>query len=246
MEVHAHTHTARKKWTHYFWEFLMLFLAVFCGFLAEYMLEHKIEKEKGKQYAISFREDLCKDTAILSNNIFYLKKIIQAGDSLSNMILHERFHTKEDIKKMYEYNIPAMAGFSVILTDRTTTQLKNAGGMRLITKKKVVEGIVSYWSGLEALIKIEDGLQTMKMQAREKSYAIFHSKYYADSSVNGKREVADNAVLMTKEPNQLIEFANRLSHVKNLLKGTYMKSLKQQAVLADSMIQVISKEYHLK
>ena len=29
MEVHAHTHTARKKWTHYFWEFLMLFLAVF-------------------------------------------------------------------------------------------------------------------------------------------------------------------------------------------------------------------------
>jgi hypothetical protein len=28
MEVHAHTHTERKKWTHYFWEFLMLFLAV--------------------------------------------------------------------------------------------------------------------------------------------------------------------------------------------------------------------------
>ena len=22
MEVHAHTHTARKKWFHYFWEFL--------------------------------------------------------------------------------------------------------------------------------------------------------------------------------------------------------------------------------
>jgi hypothetical protein len=35
MEVHHHAHTARKKWTHYFWEFLMLFVAVFCGFLAE-------------------------------------------------------------------------------------------------------------------------------------------------------------------------------------------------------------------
>ncbi len=23
MEVHAHTHTARKKWTHYLWEFLI-------------------------------------------------------------------------------------------------------------------------------------------------------------------------------------------------------------------------------
>ncbi len=53
MEVHAHTHTARKKWTHYFWEFLMLFLAVFCGFLAEYQLEHKIEKDREKQYIYS-------------------------------------------------------------------------------------------------------------------------------------------------------------------------------------------------
>ena len=31
MEVHAHAHTARKKWTHYFWEFLKLFLAIFTG-----------------------------------------------------------------------------------------------------------------------------------------------------------------------------------------------------------------------
>ena len=29
MEVHARTHTERKKITHYIWEFLMLFLAVF-------------------------------------------------------------------------------------------------------------------------------------------------------------------------------------------------------------------------
>ncbi|MBK6382415.1 MAG: hypothetical protein IPF69_02905 [Chitinophagaceae bacterium] len=50
MEVHNHAHTSRKKWTHYFWEFLMLFLAVFCGFLAEYQLEHKIEKDREKVF----------------------------------------------------------------------------------------------------------------------------------------------------------------------------------------------------
>jgi hypothetical protein len=44
MEVHTHTHTARKKWTHYFWEFLMLFLAVFCGFGVENFCEHQIKK----------------------------------------------------------------------------------------------------------------------------------------------------------------------------------------------------------
>lgn len=28
MEVHAHSHTPRRKWTHYLWEFIMLFLAI--------------------------------------------------------------------------------------------------------------------------------------------------------------------------------------------------------------------------
>ena len=69
MEVHAHAHTARKKWTHYFWEFLMLFLAVFCGFLAEYQLEHKIEKTREKQLCPSLVEDLKNDTLSLANAI---------------------------------------------------------------------------------------------------------------------------------------------------------------------------------
>src|SRR6186713_416946 len=67
MEVHAHTHTARKKWTHYFWEFLMLFLAVFCGFLAEYQLEHKIEKDREKQFIKMLFQDVKFDIASLSD-----------------------------------------------------------------------------------------------------------------------------------------------------------------------------------
>ena len=62
MEVHAHTHTPRKKWTHYFWEFLMLFLAVFCGFLAEYQLEHKIEKDRERKFMRLLVQDLQSDS----------------------------------------------------------------------------------------------------------------------------------------------------------------------------------------
>ena len=40
MEVHHHGHVhEKKKWKEYLFQFLMLFLAVFCGFLAEYQLE---------------------------------------------------------------------------------------------------------------------------------------------------------------------------------------------------------------
>ena len=69
MEVHAHTHTARKKWTHYFWEFLMLFLAVFCGFLAEYQLEHTIEKQREKQYARELYDELFADSIAVADKI---------------------------------------------------------------------------------------------------------------------------------------------------------------------------------
>jgi len=65
MEVHAHTHTARKKWTHYLWEFLMLFLAVFCGFLAENIREHKVEQQRAKEFARSLVQDLQNDTTAI-------------------------------------------------------------------------------------------------------------------------------------------------------------------------------------
>ena len=48
MEVHQHTHTPRKKWTHYFWEFFMLFLAVTLGFFVENQREHYIEGQREK------------------------------------------------------------------------------------------------------------------------------------------------------------------------------------------------------
>jgi hypothetical protein len=69
MEVHAHTHTPKKKWTHYFWEFLMLFLAVFCGFLAEYQLEHTIEHQREKEYAQALYDELLADSVSFTNKM---------------------------------------------------------------------------------------------------------------------------------------------------------------------------------
>src|SRR5712675_193518 len=62
MEVHQHTHTERKKWTHYLWEFLMLFLAVFCGFLAENQREHMVEDRRVKESMKGVVENLKYDT----------------------------------------------------------------------------------------------------------------------------------------------------------------------------------------
>src|SRR4029078_6885202 len=93
MEVHHHAHTARKKWTHYFWEFLMLFLAVFCGFLAEYALEHKIEKDREKQFIRSLVNDVKADITQLNSIIEKRDEKMQRLDSLTLLINLPNFAT---------------------------------------------------------------------------------------------------------------------------------------------------------
>ena len=86
MEVHAHTHTPRKKWTHYFWEFLMLFLAVFCGFLAENKREHYVEHQREKQYIRSIAEDLHSDIYMLDSIVRTRKNMDMLMDSLLHIM----------------------------------------------------------------------------------------------------------------------------------------------------------------
>ena len=64
MEVHTHTHTARKKWMHYFWEFLMLFLAVSLGFYAENLREGILHKKEVKTQMNSLVSDLQSDIVL--------------------------------------------------------------------------------------------------------------------------------------------------------------------------------------
>src|SRR5215831_17502525 len=73
MEVHHHTHTERKKFTHYIWEFLMLFLAVFCGFLAENLREGLINKEKAHHYMENMVADLKADVTAFDTSTYYMQ-----------------------------------------------------------------------------------------------------------------------------------------------------------------------------
>jgi len=66
MEVHAHSHTQRKRWTHYFWEFMMLFLAVFAGFLAENQREHYVEHQREKELAHALYTEFFDDSVAIA------------------------------------------------------------------------------------------------------------------------------------------------------------------------------------
>ncbi len=142
MEVHAHTHTPRKKWTHYLWEFLMLFLAVFCCFLAEYQLEHKIEKDRSKQYIRSFYDDLHINFRTLSRILTSNERKTAAFSDifLCYDTLSENLTNTACLANMVKHS---MWFLTIAFADGTLGQLKNAGGLRLLNKEDR-DSIISY------------------------------------------------------------------------------------------------------
>src|SRR4030095_3405141 len=76
MESHAHhIHKAPGQgWKHYFFEFLMLFLAVFAGFLAENQREHIVEHQREKKFAKRLLSDLQQDSLFFEIRIKALEK----------------------------------------------------------------------------------------------------------------------------------------------------------------------------
>ena len=85
MEVHHHSHHP-KKWKEYITEFVMLFLAVSLGFMAENIREHQIEKHREIAYLQNVHEDLKLDL-INNDNVINSNTIrLQAMDNLFTII----------------------------------------------------------------------------------------------------------------------------------------------------------------
>src|SRR5256885_10702738 len=84
MEVHHHPdiHHKSKKWKEYFLEFLMIFLAVTLGFIAENLREHTTERSKEKQYIAGFIRNVKDDTARLTYVIEFDRRLVKGIDSM--------------------------------------------------------------------------------------------------------------------------------------------------------------------
>ncbi len=244
MEVHHHSHTTRKKWTHYFWEFLMLFLAVFCGFLAEYKLEQTIERHREKDYIISMIEDLKTDTLNLNTHSIYRKDRRRRMDSLSLLLNQSDYLNSTGL--IYYYARWVTRDTYFYSSDRTIQQLKNAGGMRLITKTPAAESIMAY----DAQLKLVQTNYSLEEEAVTRFLnlmtGIFNGyildEMYGDSIIN---KPIGNPSLLTNERRYIDQLTSHLHFVKssNNRNTFFENKLKIQAA---NTIHILKKEYHLE
>jgi len=235
MELHPHSHShGKKNWKQHFWEFFMLFLAVTLGFFVENQREHYIEHQREKLYMKAMVDDLKKDTVMLTNIMSRTQTVIDNIDTALT-ILEKQKRSNDDITILYRVNLKLLSNISPSFTDRTTVQLKNAGAMRLIRNETSVNGIIDYWSQGELVKAISENFEEYRMNAREASYSIFDQRFFNKPSVVPQ--------LMIKHEAQLTEFANRLSHIRNLADNRYMTAIITQMDNAKKLIETINHNY---
>jgi hypothetical protein len=256
MEVHHHPHVnsdshGNKKFKEYFLEFLMIFLAVTLGFFAENIREHINENEQAKQYIQSLVEDLESDTARMDDIIQFdeakitgLNSMYQCYDTVTSNL--NETSCMGPLIKYTKVNRPFLSN------DRTTRELANAGGYRLL-KKEDADSILAY----ERMYRNDYDFQTTVYQEAQDNVRNTLSELASFkvisplenvSSLNGTdigRSALNGPVLFSGDRKLLNKWFNQLQ--------LYLRVTKAQSTLlnillakATSLITFYQNKHHLQ
>lgn len=249
MEVHHHphqNHPHKKKWKEYFFEFFMLFLAVFCGFLAENFREHQIEHRREKIFMEAMVEDLKTDVASIIDMNNKSAEVISMADSLIHLI------RKPDCDQ-YGNTIYYLARkITTInrrfeLNDRTYEQMKSSGSLRLISDKMVSDSIMSYYAA-QSVLKMQEEIQS----TRSNSYFDYVGKVFDAAVFQEMLQVYPydykapngNPALLTHDPAIINEYIGRLHYLGAISAGNSGQA-RIRIDQTNRLIELIQSKYHL-
>jgi hypothetical protein len=248
MEVHQHTHTPRKKWTHYLWEFLMLFLAVTLGFFVENQREHLVEHQREKQFVQSLFNDIKADTANLDRIINARTRKEHSIDSLSYLMNSDS--SKYFTKRIYFYaiDIARTLPYRFVPNDGTMQQLKNSGAFRLIRKRTVVDSISKYDVNVRNLVGqgiVEEGLIGHYRDAAAKMFDALVFDPMLDENVMVIGPPEGNPHMQPYSNRELYEWNYRVFGIKAINKAN-RRDLRSLLIQAANLLAILKTEYHLE
>ena len=121
--------------------------------------------------------------------------------------------------------------------DNTITQLKNSGSLRLIRKQAASDSIGEYYR-LAALCEKQGNIA--------ESYS--HESNLSVSGLIDGYSIAHpgkSSVLRSKDPDKIIDYSNRLGTDMGASRN-YLNKLMNQKILAEHLIVLLQKVYHLE
>ncbi len=256
MEVHHHpiaigSHTSGKKWTHYFWEFFMLFLAVSLGFYAENLREGFIHKEQVKTNMRSLLSDLRSDIQLFDSVIDRNQYAITMADSLIEMLHHDLSNTPEIY--FTARSVTSNVGY-YYSNSKSFEQMKSSGLLRFISSKALLDSIGNYYVSFVWLANQTD-LVRFKLDAVHKGNNVLFDSYVFQQmmKVNYGLLTGKHLVIKRPEGHPLLLSTDKMSinsvslnyHYYTVTVKFYNNTAIVQRKRAEQLIELIKKEYHL-
>jgi len=241
MEVHHHAHTPRKKWTHYFWEFLMLFLAVFAGFLAENQREHIVEHQREKKFANRLLSDLRQDSMFFETRIQLLEKRQQAHEQFLKIMTNPAGATDSAVNRGF-VRILLLTKTSNDFTTATYNQMKTSGSLRYIDNDSLTTSLQQYYDVLLAKT-------TRDSDGADKFFTDYIISYMTKHFRFQDFKSSDGSLRHTKLLNRSDESDQELINIMSVWSANCDTQLDLQRPAQKQMfelIKLIKKEYHLK
>ncbi len=227
-------HSPRKKVKTYLFEFLMLFLAVFCGFIADNLREKLSEHQREKIFINSIVEDIKSDTLESDKIIDRLKSMKVGLDSvLSELSSSKVVVNSNNLYRLWSQNM----GLEVFVSnDRTIQQLKSNGELRLIRNIAVSDRIMKY----------DQTLKRYYTQSNLMYGAMSNMTYYSHIFDFIRLNKNHNLPIpLTEEGKKSINLAYGNLDLWNRGLGGLISWLENVNEEGKSMIIFIKKEYHL-
>lgn len=248
MEVHHHSHTPRKKWSHFFWEFFMLFMAVFCGFLAENLREHIIENKREIKYIRSIVKDLATDTAWMNSYQQDQKASVHALDSVMNLLRSGKTDSFSRKRVYYLARMAMKMSSPNKINYNAYDQMRNSGNLRLLKKQSTVDSISLYYFNARDIEQLNETILQRQASLVEFEGKIFDGIVFqkmADLDNFEFHEPKGSPAIITNDKSIINDFIVRAHYLAaaNSFSQIYAQRQKKAAI---GLINYLKKEYHIK
>lgn len=248
MEVHHHpeSHHGKKKWGTYLLEFLMIFVAVTMGFIAENVREHITERSKEKQYILSFIRNLRDDTAALRHDISFDTKQIKGLDSLL-LLAHADMSIQSNLKSFYSLAFNYLYSSATFRSsDATLQELKSTGDYRLIEKGHAADSLSKYDAEIRGIYEEGDYYVAYFKEILSRLDELTDLTVLTDTSYMQNGKLTDKPLpSLRNDGNKLPALFNKVLTFR-VITGSYKDfSMKPQLDFADRLLAYLKKEYHI-
>ena len=233
----------RQSFRDYLLEGAMIFVAVSLGFMADSLREYLADRDAERAYMQAMAEDLRVDSVRLADNVARLRRNLANSDSLVHEFIAGR-STGRYAPAIAEHGRDAGNSVDLVFNDRTASQLKGTGAMRLVRDSAVASALLLYWNSQERLHEIHDRFESLRMEHRKVGWRAFN--WYQPVFARYRKQVpgitADQPPAIA-DASLVPEFVNTTSSLVNLAEAMFRPELEAEIALGTRIRELIRQAY---